>query len=75
VIIYISILYLQKNQDVVNPKNPQFIFGYLSADRQACLPLPDGCVCRQAGRAVNAYKNAMQYKENYLQILMVMIIV
>jgi len=68
VIIYISILYLQKNQDVVNTKNTQFIFGYLSADRQACLPLP-------AGGAVNAYKNAMQYKENYLQILMVMIIV
>jgi len=55
------------------PKNPQFIFGYLSADRQACLPLPDGRV--GTGRAVNAYKNAMQYKENYLQILMVMIIV
>ena len=73
-IIYISILYLQKNQDVVNPKNPQFIFGYLSADRQAYLPLPAGRR-GQAGRAVNAYKNAMQYKENYLQILMVMIIV
>jgi len=38
------------------------IFGYL----------PDG---RQAGGVVNTYKNAMQYKENYLQILMSMIIV
>jgi len=30
---------------------------------------------RQAGGVVNTYKNAMQYKENYLQILMSMIIV
>jgi len=41
-------------------QNPRLIFG---------IP-----VCR-TGRAVNAYKNAMQYKENYLQILMTMIIV
>jgi len=31
--------------------------------------------CLPTGRAVNVYKNAMQYKENYLQILMVMVIV
>jgi len=33
------------------------------------------CPCPQAGGVVNTYKNAMQYKENYLQILMSMIIV
>ena len=43
------------------------------ARRQAGLP--DGRVCRQAGRVLNTHKNAMQYKENHLQILMIMIIV
>jgi len=41
------------------------------------LTLPDFWIpaCPQAGGVVNTYKNAMQYKEIYLQILMSMIIV
>jgi len=52
--------YPEESQLIFLTQNPRLIFG---------IP-----VCR-TGRAVNAYKNAMQYKENYLQILMIMIIV
>jgi len=57
--------------------NLRLIFGYLSADRQACLPLPDGRrACPQAGGDRQAGKRLQKCNiKNYLQILMIMITV